>query len=67
VIVLSFLIAGFCALVEADSWRGLDNLFVPIGAHLLLARHLGTDPIALLFVAICFVAAVFVAIRFSSF
>lgn len=66
VIVLSFLIAGFCALVEADSWRGLDNLFVPIGAHLLLASHLGTDPATLLVVSSCFVAAVALAIRFSA-
>lgn len=65
VIVLSFLIAGFCALVEADSWRGLDNLFVPIGAHLLLARHLGTDPVILLLVTIAFVIAVGLAIRYS--
>jgi hypothetical protein len=66
VIVLSFLIAGFCALVEADSWRGLDNLFIPVGAHLLLARHLGTEPVSLALLAIMFVAAVFVAIRFSA-
>ncbi|MBW6422593.1 hypothetical protein KX729_14135 [Rhizobium sp. XQZ8] len=66
VIVLSFLIAGFCALVEADSWRGLDNLFVPIGAHLLLARHIGTDPIMLLVVSAAFVIAVAVAIRYSA-
>ena len=65
VIVLSFLIASFCALVEADSWRGLDNLFVPIGAHLLLARHLGTDPVMLLVVSAAFVVAVALAIRYS--
>lgn len=65
VIVLSFLIAAFCALVEADSWRGLDNLFVPIGAHLLLARHLGTDPAMLLMVSAAFVVAVLMAIRYS--
>lgn len=65
VIVLSFLIAGFCALVEADSWRGLDNLFVPIGAHLLLARHLETDPAALLVVSAAFVIAVAIAIRYA--
>jgi hypothetical protein len=48
VIILSFLIAAFCALVEADSWHGLDNLFVPVGAHLLLAQYLGSEPVALL-------------------
>jgi len=56
VVVLSFLIAGFCALVEADSWHGLDNLFVPVGAHLLLAQYLASDPTALLLQAGIFLA-----------
>lgn len=65
VIVLSFLIAAFCTLVEADSWRGLDNFFVPVGAHLLLSRHLDTAPDSLLIIAAIFVAAVFIAIRYA--
>jgi phytol kinase len=48
VIILSLLIAAFCALVEADSWQGLDNLFVPVGAHLLLVQHIGSDPVTLI-------------------
>ena len=40
------LIAAFGALVEADSWRGFDNLFVPVGIHLFLANHLATPPAA---------------------
>lgn len=48
VVILSLLIAAFCALVEADSWRGLDNLFVPVGAHLLLYHLMGSEPAALL-------------------
>lgn len=60
VIVLSLLIAGFCALVEADSWQGLDNLFIPVGAYLLLARHLETAPLPLVGVAVAFVAVVVV-------
>jgi dolichol kinase len=43
-VLISMLIAAFCALVEVDSWRGLDNLFVPIGAFLLLARYLDSSP-----------------------
>lgn len=43
-VVISMLLAAFCALVEVDSWRGLDNLFVPIGAFLLLARYLESGP-----------------------
>jgi hypothetical protein len=29
--------------VEAFSWRGLDNLFVPLGGFLLLQRLLAMD------------------------
>lgn len=57
VIVLSFLIAAFATLIEADSWRGLDNLFVPIGVHLLLATHLNSDPMTLAVIAGFFLAA----------
>lgn len=46
-VLISMLIAAFCALVEVDSWRGLDNLFVPIGAFLLLGRHLESSPMEL--------------------
>lgn len=54
VVVLSFLIAAFCALVEADSWRGLDNLFVPVGAHLLLQQYLTSSSVELVVVAVAF-------------
>jgi phytol kinase len=40
VIALSLLVAAFGALVEADSWRGLDNLFVPLSVYFLLAGRL---------------------------
>ena len=66
VVVLSFLIAAFCALVEADSWRGLDNIFVPVGAHLLLERHMDTAPLLLLVIAIGFSLTIFVALRYGS-
>ena len=58
VVVLSFLVAAFGTLIEADSWRGLDNLFVPIGVHLLLATHLASDPTTLMILAAYFVAAI---------
>ena len=54
VVVLSALIAAFCALVEADSWRGLDNLFVPVGAHLLLQQYLASSSAELVVVAVGF-------------
>jgi phytol kinase len=47
VVALSLMIAAFGALIEADSWRGYDNLFVPIGIHLLLANNLDTPPLNL--------------------
>jgi phytol kinase len=51
VVLLSVMVAAFGALVEADSWHGLDNLFVPVGLYLLLARYLETPPLNLLLVA----------------
>ncbi|MDJ0614347.1 MAG: hypothetical protein QNJ29_11790 [Rhizobiaceae bacterium] len=66
VIILSILIAAFCTLVEADSWRGLDNLFVPIGAHLLLERYMGEEPLTLLLIASFFATMIFTVTRFSS-
>ena len=57
VVLLSVVIAAFGALVEADSWRGFDNLFVPVGIHLFLARHLETQPVLLFLLAVAFIAA----------
>ena len=42
IIALSLMVAGFGALVEAESWGGRDNLFVPVGVYLLLATHVET-------------------------
>lgn len=56
VVLLSFVIAAFGALVEADSWRGFDNLFVPVGIHLFLASHIETPPLQLLLLASAFIA-----------
>lgn len=66
VILLSFLIAAFCSLIEADSWRGLDNLFVPVGAHLLLEKYLSAEPMALLWAALFFTIMILIAIRFAA-
>jgi phytol kinase len=51
VVLLSVVVAAFGALVEADSWRGFDNLFVPVGIHLLLTSYLDTSPQQLLLLA----------------
>lgn len=49
VILLAFIVAAFGALLEAASWRGLDNLFIPMGLYFLLASlmHLGAVGLAL--------------------
>lgn len=49
VILLSFITAAFGALLEAASWRGLDNLFIPLGLYFLLANlmHLGVMELAI--------------------
>ncbi len=49
VILLAFIVAVFGALLEAASWRGLDNLFIPMGLYFLLANlmHLGAVGLAL--------------------
>ena len=54
VILLSVIIAAFGAMVEADSWHGLDNLFVPVGIYLFLAGHIATPPQDLLVLAATF-------------
>ena len=58
VIVLALAVAAFAATVEAVSWRGLDNLFVPIGTHLFLIGYLYADPWSLAGLAVAFFAAV---------
>jgi phytol kinase len=58
VVVLAVTIAAFGAVVEAASWRGLDNLFVPVCVHFFLAGYLNADPQALMLLAAAFLVAV---------
>jgi dolichol kinase len=37
-VLLAFIAAAFGALLEAASWRGLDNLFIPLGLYFMLAN-----------------------------
>ena len=39
IILLALMVAGFGTLVEAVSWRGFDNLFLPLGILIFLAGH----------------------------
>ncbi|AOG07106.1 diacylglycerol/polyprenol kinase family protein [Bosea sp. RAC05] len=65
VVLFSVMIAAFGALVEADSWRGFDNLFVPIGIHLLLANNLDTVPLALGLLVLAFLAMLAFMLAFA--
>ncbi len=65
VVVLSVMIAAFGALVEADSWGGLDNLFVPVGVHFLLASHAATPVWQLVVLACAFFLSLYAVIRMS--
>jgi phytol kinase len=58
VVLLSLMIAAFGAIVEVNSWRGLDNLFIPVGLHLFLVSHLDSPPIHLMVLAAGFLATV---------
>ncbi|PRY24867.1 hypothetical protein CLV78_10239 [Aliiruegeria haliotis] len=51
VVILAFLIATFSTLVEADSWRGFDNLFLPLAVLIILREHAtgSTMDLAILF------------------
>lgn len=56
VVLLSLLIAAFATVVEADSWRGFDNYFVPVGILFLLVVHMDSPPWMLALLAIGFLA-----------
>ncbi len=57
VVVLGLMIAGFATLVEADSWRGFDNLFLPLGVFFFLAENLYATPMSLAGQASLFIGA----------
>ncbi len=61
ILTLALLVAGFGTLVEAQSWRGYDNLFLPLGLLMLLQGH-STSPLQdLLPIAAVFALAVLAA------
>ncbi len=61
VILLGLVIAVFGAMVEAVSWRGLDNLFVPLAIHFFLRAFIDAPPLLILAVAFAFLAGTAVA------
>ncbi len=54
VVFISFVVAAFATLVEADSWRGYDNLFLPLGLVIFLAANLARPPIEVGFLVAAF-------------
>lgn len=61
VVLLALAIATFGATVEAVLWRGLDNLFVPIGIHFFLKGFLAAPTAELVTVSALFLAALLAA------
>jgi phytol kinase len=58
IIVLSLMVAAFGTLVEAASWRGFDNLFLPMGLLIFLSIHAQDSLSDLLILAVLFAAAI---------
>lgn len=50
IVLIAFIIAIFASLLEAFSWRGLDNLFVPVGVYLLLKHLLNMNSLGLVII-----------------
>lgn len=60
IIVVGLMVAGFGTLVEAASWRGFDNLFLPLGLLIFLAVHAASPLHDLLVLAGFFAACIVV-------
>ena len=60
-VLLATVISAFAALVEAESWKGLDNLFVPCGIHALLSFNGHAEPLVLVLISAGFLGAIVVA------
>ena len=65
VIILGLTIGVFGAVVEAVSWRGLDNLFVPLSIHFFLRKYLDADTINVLSIAFLFIGGTVFAQMFA--
>ncbi|PCH96856.1 MAG: hypothetical protein COB84_04310 [Rhodobacteraceae bacterium] len=60
IIVISLMVAGFGTLVEAASWRGFDNLFLPMGLLVFLAIYADKDLTSLIILAVFFAVTLLV-------
>ncbi|MEM8795407.1 MAG: hypothetical protein AAGE61_07555 [Pseudomonadota bacterium] len=57
-VILAIMTAAFATVVEADSWRGFDNYFVPVGVLFLLAFHGDSSMLSLVLLAATFIAVI---------
>lgn len=57
IMMLCLMVAGFGTLVEAQSWRGFDNLFLPLGLLIFLSSHYHSSLAELALLAVMFFAA----------
>jgi phytol kinase len=57
-LLIALVMAHIVMLLEAISWRGLDNLFVPVVAYVCLVRMIGADAHALISRAVVLLALV---------
>ena len=63
-LLISLTMALIVMLLEGSAWRGLDNLFIPIGGYFLLRAYLpmsGTELVPRLLVTLALLAAVLLA------
>jgi len=65
VIVLALITALFGAVFEAASWKGLDNLFIPVGLYFILSNLLPRGLDALLWTTLGFAVASLVLAGFG--
>lgn len=60
VVILAFLLATFSTLVEADSWHGFDNLFLPLAVLIILREHGASSGLDLLILCATYLLALLV-------
>jgi len=58
VVYLAAIVAAFGTLVEADSWSGFDNFFLPAGLCVFLEAHLETPPLILFTIMAVFLISI---------
>ncbi|SEW18569.1 hypothetical protein SAMN04488515_1472 [Cognatiyoonia koreensis] len=65
VVLLSVMVAAFGTLVEADSWRGFDNFFLPAGLMVFLESHMNSPWQELVVLLFLFLLAIVIFLRIA--